>query len=95
MRTQAAEPTGIPAANIVVAAPHSHTAPDYTKALYQFLDTGSGDAEVATHEPIAANRAEDHATAKARMDYVARLIENTVAAVEQASKAAQVRREQI
>ncbi len=34
IRKRAAERTGIPAANIVIAATHSHTAPDYMKELY-------------------------------------------------------------
>ncbi|MCC9604568.1 neutral/alkaline non-lysosomal ceramidase N-terminal domain-containing protein [Blastopirellula sp. JC732] len=37
IRKLAAERTGIPAENIVVAATHSHTAPDYTKELYLHL----------------------------------------------------------
>jgi len=34
VRKRASEKTGIPAKNIVISATHSHTAPDYTKALY-------------------------------------------------------------
>jgi hypothetical protein len=34
IRQKAAEKTGIPAANIVIAATHSHTAPNYGKELY-------------------------------------------------------------
>lgn len=37
IRQSAAEKTGIPASNIVVAATHSHTAPDYMKELYLYL----------------------------------------------------------
>lgn len=37
VRRRAAEQTGIPAQNIVIAATHSHTAPDYGKDLYQYL----------------------------------------------------------
>lgn len=37
IRDSASEQTGIPAANIVVSATHSHTAPDYTKDLYRYL----------------------------------------------------------
>lgn len=37
IRRRAAEQTGIPANHIVVAATHSHTAPDYMKELYLYL----------------------------------------------------------
>jgi len=45
VRRRAAEQTGIPAANIVVSATHSHTAPDYSRDLYEYLaDPSAGDA---------------------------------------------------
>ncbi len=37
VRRRASEKTGIPAAHIVLAATHSHTAPDYTRDLYEYL----------------------------------------------------------
>lgn len=37
VRQRASQRTGIPADAIAVAATHSHTAPDYTRHLYQFL----------------------------------------------------------
>jgi neutral ceramidase len=37
VRRRAAEKTGIPASNIIVAGTHSHTAPDYGKDLYESL----------------------------------------------------------
>ncbi len=37
VRRQASEKTGIPASNIVIAATHSHTAPDYMKELWLYL----------------------------------------------------------
>lgn len=38
VRAQAAKATGIPAENIILSATHSHTAPDYSKALYDHLE---------------------------------------------------------
>ncbi|MDB5348226.1 MAG: Neutral ceramidase [Schlesneria sp.] len=43
IRARASEKTGIPAANIVVSATHSHTAPDYGKELVKFLDKAPQD----------------------------------------------------
>jgi len=37
VQRRAAEKTGIPASNIVIAATHSHTAPDYMKELWLYL----------------------------------------------------------
>jgi neutral ceramidase len=37
VRRRASEKTGIPASNIVIAATHSHTAPDYMKELWLYL----------------------------------------------------------
>lgn len=37
VRRQASKKTGIPESNIVIAATHSHTAPDYMKELYLYL----------------------------------------------------------
>ena len=45
----AAERTGIPAANIVVAATHSHTAPDYGKEMFQVLADTPGEATRAAY----------------------------------------------
>lgn len=38
VRRRAAAKTGIPVENIAVSATHTHTAPDYTRDLYKFLD---------------------------------------------------------
>jgi hypothetical protein len=38
VRKQAAAKTGIPEEHIVVSATHSHTAPDYSRNLYDYLD---------------------------------------------------------
>lgn len=44
IRKLAAEKSGIPAANIVVAATHSHTAPDYYKSLVNHLNGDNSNA---------------------------------------------------
>lgn len=43
IRARASEKTGIPAANIVISATHSHTAPDYGKELVKFLNKAPQD----------------------------------------------------
>ncbi|HEY4259082.1 MAG TPA: neutral/alkaline non-lysosomal ceramidase N-terminal domain-containing protein, partial [Schlesneria sp.] len=43
IRAGACEKTGIPVANIVVSATHSHTAPDYGKELVKYLDKAPQD----------------------------------------------------
>ncbi len=43
IRARASEKTGIPAANIVVSATHSHTAPDYGKEVVKYLDKAPQD----------------------------------------------------
>lgn len=40
VRRRAAAKTGIPANHIVVSATHSHTAPDYTADLYEYMQDG-------------------------------------------------------
>jgi hypothetical protein len=45
VRRRASGKTGIPAAHIVISATHSHTAPDYTRDLYEYLRKTSIRAE--------------------------------------------------
>ena len=45
VRRLAAAQTDIPAAHIVLAATHSHTAPDYTRDLYEYLGETSADRQ--------------------------------------------------
>jgi len=45
VRRRAAEQTGIPASNIVLAATHTHTAPDYTPDLYEYLDAAPAEGQ--------------------------------------------------
>src|SRR5262249_15535771 len=49
VRRRIADQTGIPAAHIILAATHSHTAPDYTRDLYDYLKPGATAAERAKH----------------------------------------------
>jgi hypothetical protein len=50
VRRRAAEKTGIPPGNIVVAATHSHTAPDYTKNLYEHLGGNESETKSVSNE---------------------------------------------
>ncbi len=69
VRRLASEKTGIPEGNIVIAATHSHTAPDYMKELYLYLGKEKQDAlrknyiEKLIGEPVAAI-VQAHADAK-------------------------------
>ena len=58
VRRRAAEKTGIPAANIVVSATHSHTAPDYGKDLYDYLG-GKAPANKPRYSETLINRIVD------------------------------------
>jgi len=49
VRREASERTGIPAANIVVAATHSHTAPDYGKEMFLVLADTPGETARAAY----------------------------------------------
>ena len=57
VRERASAQTGIPADAIAVSATHSHTAPDYTKHLYQYLEKsknpGAGQGTSAGDSPYA------------------------------------------
>src|SRR5687767_13154585 len=44
VRRRASAKTGIPVGHIVVSATHSHTAPDYTRDLYEHLSGKSAEA---------------------------------------------------
>ncbi|MDA1230198.1 MAG: hypothetical protein O2856_05440 [Planctomycetota bacterium] len=55
VRRLASEKTGIPAKYIVVSATHSHTAPDYTKALYDFQGDRTGDEQRQKYVKLLIN----------------------------------------
>jgi len=42
VRRRVSEKTGIPSSHIILSATHSHTAPDYTRNLYEYLQRGTG-----------------------------------------------------
>lgn len=73
-RELAAKKTGIPAANIVIAATHSHTGPLYMGALRQYF-----------HEQALKSRGEDP---HEKIDYPAVLVKRLAEAIEKAQKAA-------
>ena len=53
VRRRASASTGIPASHIIVAATHSHTAPDYARDLYGYLGKAA-EARKSEKEPYAA-----------------------------------------
>ena len=67
VRTKAAQGTGIPAEHIILSATHSHTAPDYTKSLYELLgkapSTPRTEYAAKLIDGIAAAIAKAHAAA--------------------------------
>lgn len=74
-RELAAKKTGIPAANILIAATHSHTGPLYMGALRQYF-----------HDQTVATKGEDP---HEKMDYPAVLAERLADAIDKARKSAQ------
>jgi hypothetical protein len=72
-RKQASEKTGIPAANILIAATHSHTGPLYAGALRKFL-----------HDRAVAKSGSDPQEA---VDYPAELVAKIVKAITDADAA--------
>lgn len=69
VRQRASAKTGIPTANIVIAATHSHTAPDYMKELYLHLGNAPQDPARKAYiakliDGIADSIATAHASAK-------------------------------
>jgi hypothetical protein len=73
-RKQASEKTGIPAANILIAATHSHTGPLYAGALRKYL-----------HERAVAKSGSDP---QEQIDYPAKLVAAIVQAIVEADAAA-------
>jgi neutral ceramidase len=73
VRRRVAEETGIPADHVVVAATHSHTAPDYMKELYLWLGDADQDRTRADYieklvaGPVAAIRQAHERAAPAQL----------------------------
>lgn len=73
VKEQASQRTGIPADCIVVSATHSHTAPDYCKALYGWIAARNPPVSPAAMTGVEQN--------PERLAWIERLIENTVQAI--------------
>ncbi len=76
IKEEASRKTGIPQNCIVVSATHSHTAPDYAKALYGWI--------AAKNPPAAASAMNGVEQNPERLAYIESLIQNTVDAIVQA-----------
>ena len=63
--------TGIPGANVMLAATHTHTGPDYTKELFQFVTGRKPTGEAATREPYAPRLVDGLVAAVKRADAAA------------------------
>ncbi len=63
--------TGIPGANVMLAATHTHTGPDYTKELFQFVTGRKPTGDAATREPYVPRLLEGIVTAVKRADAAA------------------------
>jgi hypothetical protein len=88
VRREAAARTGIPFEHIAVSATHSHTAPDYTHALYSYL-TGTPAPRSRSVPPATESApAAPPLPASQRQAYVASLIENIVLAIDHAHRSA-------
>jgi neutral ceramidase len=69
VRRRAAAKTGIPVSHVVVSATHSHTAPDYTRDLFEHLESKAGAGEKPRYaakliENIVEAIVQAHASAK-------------------------------
>lgn len=71
VRRRATLKTGIPAANIVVSATHSHTAPDYGKDLYEYLGPKAAASKPHYTETLINRIVEAIASAKQAAEPVA------------------------
>ena len=63
--------TGIPGANVMLAATHTHTGPDYTKELFQFVTGRKPTGEAATRQPYAPRLVDGLVAAVKRADATA------------------------
>ena len=63
--------TGIPGSNVMLAATHTHTGPDYTKELFQFVTGRARSGEAANREPYVPRLLEGIVAAVKRADAAA------------------------
>jgi len=63
--------TGIPAGNVMLAATHTHTGPDYTKELFQFVTGRKPTGDAAAREPYVPRLIEGIVAAVKRADMTA------------------------
>lgn len=85
IRSRAEKETGIPAKNIVVSATHSHTAPSYSKDLFQYLSGELKDGDRADYitklidGPVAAIVEADKSTQRVTLEAGTAIQEEAIA----------------
>ena len=71
IRERVERETGIPGAHVMLAATHTHTGPDYTKELFQFVTGRKPTGDAAAREPYVPRLVEGILTAVKRADAAA------------------------
>ncbi len=68
VRERVERETGIPGANVMLAATHTHTGPDYTKELFQFVTGRKPTGDAADREPYVPRLLDGIVSAVKRAD---------------------------